>query len=261
MTILRKILAQKRVEIDELKGSYASYPRVDHKPISMYESFQQSKDMNIIAEFKRASPSKGAIQLQADPAVQAKQYDQSGARAISVLTDEPFFKGRMEDLLNVREAVNVSILNKDFILDEIQIDRARDYGADVVLLIVAALTPNRLAELYHYATELGLEVLMEVHDEAEVSLANELRAPIIGINNRDLKTFNVDLATTEKLSKQIHPDALLISESGMKSTADVNRVHQAGARGILVGETMMRSSNLQQTFDALRIPFREARLQ
>ncbi|MFC0015749.1 MULTISPECIES: indole-3-glycerol phosphate synthase TrpC [Allobacillus] len=261
MTILDKILAKKQQEITELKRSYQRHTNRKKSPVSLYRAFQQSERMNIIAEFKRASPSKGSINIDADPGIHTKMYEQFGANAISVLTDQPFFQGSMGDLQRVRQGVDIPVLNKDFILDEIQIDRALDYGADVILLIAAAMKPARLEQLYRYATELGLDVLLEIHTEEEATIANDLNANLVGINNRDLKTFNVDLATTERLAERIqNPATLLISESGMKTTADVERVQRAGTRGILVGETMMQSSDLKQTFDELRIPLHEVSL-
>lgn len=261
MTILDEILAKKQQEITELKRSYQRQSSQKKSLVSLYESFQQSDRMNIIAEFKRASPSKGPINVNADPGIHTKMYDQFGANAISVLTDQPFFQGSMEDLQRIRQVVDIPVLNKDFILDEIQIDRALDYGADVILLIAAAMNPARLEQLYRYATGLGLEVLLEIHTEEEAVIANDLNANIVGINNRDLKTFNVDLATTERLAEQIKdPATLLISESGMKTTADVERVQQAGVSGILVGETIMQSNDLKQTFNELRIPLNEVSL-
>ncbi|UFT99067.1 indole-3-glycerol phosphate synthase TrpC [Radiobacillus kanasensis] len=257
MTILDKILAEKEKEVEELKRSYHSEGKSEIKqPTSLYQTFMHSEHMNIIAEIKRASPSKGVINDQMDPVIQGKEYESSGAGAISVLTDTPFFQGTMGDLLAVRKAVQLPLLNKDFIIDEIQIDRAHDYGANVILLIAAALPKKRVEELFYYATNKGLEVLMEVHDLEELEVANDLEVPIIGVNNRNLKTFEVDLGITERLAQHIkRSDALLISESGMKTTADVERVQKAGARAILVGETMMRSGNLAQTFEELRIPF------
>ncbi|WP_245830987.1 indole-3-glycerol phosphate synthase TrpC [Sediminibacillus massiliensis] len=255
MTILDKILAEKEKEVAALKENYQPGAKVTGKKLSLYESFKHADKMSIIAEIKRASPSKGDIKTDVNPPEQAIQYADYGAGAISVLTDQPFFKGSMEDLKAVREAVQVPLLNKDFIIDEIQIDRAKDYGANVILLIAAALPKERLEELYSYAVKAGLEVLLEVHNEEELSIANDMDAKIIGINNRNLKTFEVDLAITERLAAQVkNPDALLISESGIRTAEDVDRVRKAGAQGILVGETMMKSGNLKQTFDQLRIP-------
>ncbi|WP_079710502.1 indole-3-glycerol phosphate synthase TrpC [Paraliobacillus ryukyuensis] len=255
MTILEEILEEKAKEVAKLKKSYDSI-KTNKLPYnrSLYQTFMTSDYMNIIAEIKRASPSKGMINPDVIPSSQALDYQKYGAGAISVLTDEPFFKGTMEDLIAVKKQVAIPILNKDFIIDEIQIDRARDAGADVVLLIAAALSPERLQILFDYATNKGLEVLFEVHNQAELAIAQTIGASIIGINNRDLKTFQVDLAITEQLAAQIDTShTLVISESGMRTREDVERVKRAGVKGILVGETMMRSTTLDQTFEQLRV--------
>lgn len=255
MTILAEILAKKAEEVAELKRDYLPKKNKETaRKNTLYESFMAADQMNIIAEIKRASPSKGMINPDVDPAKQAIDYQTAGAGVISVLTDQPFFKGTMADLVAVREVVDVPLLNKDFIIDEIQIDRANDYGADVILLIAAALPKERLETLYHYAINQGLEVLFEVHNQAELLVAQEIGAQIIGVNNRNLKTFEVNLGITEQLAEKIDlTTTLLISESGMRTTEDVIRVQKAGARGILVGETMMRSTNLPATFQALRV--------
>ncbi|MDC3425649.1 indole-3-glycerol phosphate synthase TrpC [Aquibacillus sp. 3ASR75-11] len=254
MTILDQILQEKEKEVRHLKATFTVDSTVPYQKRSLFDRFQQSDRMNIIAEIKRSSPSRGIINQNVDPRNQAKDYETSGAGAISVLTDEPFFKGTMEDLRAVREEVNLPILCKDFIIDEIQINRAKQYGANVILLIVAALSKERLQALFTYARGLDLEVLVEVHNEQELELAQETGATIIGINNRNLKTFEVDLAITERLAGSVNSnETLLISESGFRSTEDVARVKQNGVKGILVGETMMRSENLQHTFDALRV--------
>ena len=255
MTILDKILAEKEKEVIELKENYRpGLTRETSTSISLYESFMKSNRMNIIAEIKRASPSKGIINEGVNPPEQAKAYESFGAGAISVLTDQPFFKGTMADLEAVRSEVQLPVLNKDFIIDEIQIDRAKDSGANVILLIAAALPNERLQALYDYATERELEVLFEVHNEEELQIGKEIGAKIIGINNRDLKTFHVDLAVTERLAAMVDTtETLLISESGFKTMEDVERIKKTGAKGILVGETMMRSNDLKQTFDQLRV--------
>ncbi|SDM48823.1 indole-3-glycerol phosphate synthase TrpC [Sediminibacillus halophilus] len=256
MTILDEILAEKVKEVAQLKHSYhpASRASVSAKR-SLYDRFIQAETVSIIAEIKRASPSKGVINTAVNPPEQAQEYAENGAGAISILTDRPFFQGTMLDLEAVRGKVEVPILNKDFIIDEIQIDRAKDYGADVILLIAAALPKKRLDALYQYAKAKDLDVLLEVHNEEELKTAKSVGAEIIGINNRDLKTFEVDIGVTEHLASQIkNPETLIISESGFRHRADVERVRQHGVKGILVGETMMRSGNLAQTFSDLRVP-------
>ncbi|WP_179884749.1 indole-3-glycerol phosphate synthase TrpC [Bacillus sp. AFS015802] len=254
-TILETILEKKKEEVTELKREgYKSYHSKRIPVPSLYESLKSASALQVIAEIKRASPSKGDIHTEVDPVLQAVTYEDAGACAISVLTDTPFFKGRMEDLANVRSAVSIPILCKDFIIDEIQIDRAQDAGADVILLIVAALPFNRLKELYHYAAKRGLEVLVEVHDEEEMKQALDLGAFIIGVNNRNLKTFEVDLLITESLAGMVKGmDVVLISESGIRDENDCRKVRDAGAQGVLVGETLMRSDEPAAALSALQV--------
>ncbi|KKB39034.1 indole-3-glycerol phosphate synthase TrpC [Bacillus thermotolerans] len=253
-TILDKILAEKHKEVAELKQSFqAGKPVKRQDKGSLYDRFSRSGKMNVISEIKRASPSKGEINAGVDPVKQAIQYEASGADAISVLTDTPFFKGTMEDLMAVRQAVDVPVLCKDFIIDQIQITRAAAAGADVILLIAAALDQDQLRSLYRYAKEQQLDVLLEVHNEEEMERALAVDADVIGVNNRNLKTFMVDLGITERLlAAYYEPNKVFISESGMRTTEDVERVKQAGAKGILVGETFMRSTNIAETFQQLK---------
>lgn len=255
MTILDKILLEKAKEVAVLQTETFEHTTYDKEIKTFKESIAGSKKMNIIAEIKRSSPSKGPIQMEVDPVIQAKEYEALGAAAISVLTDKPFFNGSMDDLRAVREAVNLPILCKDFMIDKVQIDQAKSAGANIILLIVAALNYNELTELYAYAKKLDLEVLVEVHTEDEMERALNLDADIIGINNRDLTTFEVDLETTEEMASMIiDPETIVVSESGIKTKDDVLQVEEAGANVILVGETLMRADNLQATFDDLRIP-------
>ncbi|SDB82032.1 indole-3-glycerol phosphate synthase [Pelagirhabdus alkalitolerans] len=251
--ILDDIIKEKKKEVARLKQDSTINTSKRQYPVrSFFKMARSNNKLSIIAEFKRASPSKGVINADLDPKVQASTYEKAGASMISVLTDTPFFKGDMDDLIAVRETVNIPILNKDFIIDPVQIDRAYQHGADVILLIVRALSTEQLASLYQHAKRLGLEVLVEVHDEQELQAALDIDATLIGINNRNLDTFEVDLKTTEDLAKMLNPeDHLIISESGMKTTEDVLRVKKAGAEAILVGETMMRSDNLTDTFELL----------
>lgn len=253
MTILAKILAEKTKEVAKLKESTYN-TNVNLNIPSFRESISPTK-MNVLAEIKRSSPSKGAIQMNVDPVAQAKMYAANGAAAISVLTDEPFFNGTMDDLRAVREAVTIPILCKDFIIDKVQIDRAKEAGANIILLIVAALEQGQLIQLSNYAKSLNLEVLVEVHNEDEMERALDLEADIIGINNRDLKTFEVNLDTTGDLASMVYdPETIIISESGIRTAADVEGIAAAGANVILVGETLMRAENLAETINALQIP-------
>lgn len=254
LNILDKILIEKEKEVQILKNK--TFKEIDYqKPITLHESILNSTSMNIIAEIKRSSPSKGHIQMNVDPVAQAEKYEALGAVAISVLTDEPFFNGSMDDLRAVRKAVNLPILCKDFVIDPIQIDRAKAAGANIILLIVAALDDKNLTSLYKYARKLNLEVLVEVHNELEMQRAINLGAQLIGINNRDLKTFKVDLETTNRLTSMVKdPETIIISESGIRTKEDVIKVTHAGAKAILVGETLMRAKDLEMTFGDLKIP-------
>ncbi len=207
----------------------------------------------LIAELKRASPSAGLIAANFDPVAIATRYEAAGADAISVLTDEPFFQGHLDHLVSVREAVNLPILRKDFVLDEVQIYEAAAVGADAILLIVAALTQDELVHLLDVATICQLDALVEVHTLAELDRALDTDARIIGINNRDLTTFRVDLATTETLSEQVPPGILLVSESGIRTAEDSRRLRACGAEAILVGEALMRSGDVAKQAATLKL--------
>lgn len=260
MTILDKIIAQKKIEVRELKAIYAFK---EQKPVgrkSLYESIQKSDTMSVIAEVKRASPSKGDINQKVDPVAQAMQYKVAGATAISVLTDRQFFNGSMADLSAVASAVpELPLLCKDFMIDRVQIDAAADHGASIILLIAAALKEEQLRDLYDYAKSLELDVLFEVHNEKEAETAIRIGADIIGINNRDLKTFNVDLAVTKRVAALIKDENIaVVSESGIRTREDVVFAEAAGAEAILVGETLMRSDDIAATMNEIRIPLRRA---
>jgi len=244
---LTKILDTKKEEVNELKQNPSFIQEPAFKVHSLIEVLNSSSKMQVIAEIKRASPSKGAINFGVDPAQQSLDYEEAGAAAISVLTDAAYFKGSIEDLALVRRSVKLPLLCKDFIIDEIQIDIAKQAGAQVILLIVAALTPEKLEALYNYAKQQNLEVLVEVHNEQELNQAMLLHPELIGINNRNLKTFEIDLEVTDRLGAILKKAGqLFISESGIKTREDVLRVKEAGAKGILVGETLMKSKNVAQ---------------
>lgn len=255
MTILNKIITEKKKEVAQLLNQTFDQVTISKNAKSFHQIMKEKSTMGVIAEIKRASPSKGMINANVDPVKQAKIYAKNGASAISVLTDTPFFKGTMDDLRAVREIVDIPILCKDFIIDKIQIDRAKAAGANIILLIAAALTDADLKKLYEYALENDLEVLCEVHNEEEMERVLNLGAIIIGINNRDLKTFHVDLETTTRLSSMVtDPEIILISESGIQTKEDVETVAKAGAKAILVGETLMRTSDVAKTINNLQIP-------
>ncbi|HLR61001.1 MAG TPA: indole-3-glycerol phosphate synthase TrpC [Lentibacillus sp.] len=259
MTILDKIVQQKKKEVEQLKRqALPDVPPTTGQVPSITRTFHNTERMNIIAEIKRSSPSKGAIDLDVNPGNQATLYASNGAGAISVLTDETFFKGSMNDLHAVRKAVDVPLLCKDFFIDKVQIDHAKAAGASIILLIVAAMSPSKLQELHTYASEQGLDVLVEVHDEDEMKTAIESRADVIGINNRNLKTFDVDLNTTGRLASMVtNPDTILISESGIKTRNDVAEAAGSGARAVLIGETLMWADDLPQTISELQVPLTE----
>jgi indole-3-glycerol phosphate synthase len=200
--------------------------------------------LGLIAEVKKASPSAGVIAESFDPAQIAKTYESAGANAISVLTDEQYFQGSLAYLTRVRAAVGLPVLRKDFILHEAQIYEASCAGADAILLIVAALEQPDLERLLAIATDFQLDVLVEVHTIEELDRALETDARIIGINNRNLATFQVDLKTTEELSEQVPEDIVLVSESGIKTAGDTRRVLESGCNAILVGETLMRADDV-----------------
>ncbi|WP_050184289.1 indole-3-glycerol phosphate synthase TrpC [Domibacillus robiginosus] len=252
-TILDKIIDKKREEVSLLKAAGLNYT-ADRKPVSFYERIAASQTMALIAEVKRASPSKGDINIGVDPVQQASIYAENGADAVSVLTDTPFFKGTMNDLEAVKANIDIPVLNKDFIIDPIQIDRAFASGGDIILLIAAALNDEEMNHLYVHAKEKALDVLVEVHDEAEMERALRLGANLIGINNRNLKTFDIDLAVTERLLRSYgQENAFFVSESGIQTADDALRMKEAGARALLVGETLMRAGNVGEAVRSLKV--------
>lgn len=243
MNLLEKIVAAKREEIKSFTAVENLTAQEFPAKNSLAESLRKKK--GVLAEIKRASPSKGDIRLDVDVAGQAKIYEEAGAAAISVLTDHAFFKGSMEDLRKVAEIVTVPVLCKDFIIDEIQIDRAKEAGASIILLIVAALERKELERLFSHAQSKGLEVLVEVHGVEELEIALELGAELIGVNNRNLKTFEVSLERTAEIAEHFPSgsNSLLISESGIFSESEAQFAFSKGASGILVGEALMRSKD------------------
>ena len=198
----------------------------------------------IIAEVKKGSPSKGVIRPDFDPVAIAEVYEANGGACLSVLTDERFFLGRLEYLTEIRRHVGLPLLRKDFICDPYQIYEARAAGADAVLLIAAMLDLAQLREFTALTRELSLDVLLEVHDEQELETALQVNCELVGINNRDLRTFITDLATTERLAKRVPGNRLIVAESGLHSRSDVVRLQRAGARAFLVGESLMREADI-----------------
>jgi indole-3-glycerol phosphate synthase len=237
--MLNKILEVKQQEVAELK--LPKQEEVEKR--SFYKALSQpNRSIGLIAEVKRASPSKGIINDNIDPVQVAKSYESAGADAISVLTDQQFFKGHINDLIAVKKAVNIPVLRKDFIIDKNQIEESSRIGADVILLIVAALGAEKTFEFYKEAENFGLECLVEVHGKEELLELLQVFTPkVIGVNNRNLKTFQTSIEETEKVVEAIPEGVLLISESGIHHVDDIRRVKEIGARGVLVGEALMKA--------------------
>ena len=247
---LSRILEQKAREVEKMEREELQPLRESYR-LAKYLKNHQDR-LQIIAEVKKASPSMGDINLDVDIVQQAQTYEANGAVMISVLTDEVFFKGHLDYLCEISSQVEIPTLNKDFIIDENQIIRARNAGATVILLIVAALSEKRLKELYDYATDLGLEVLVETHNLAELEVAHRLGAQIIGVNNRNLTTFEVDLQTSVDLAKYFKDDCFYISESAIFTDEDAKRVAPY-FNGILVGTALMQAEDVAQRIKELQI--------
>jgi indole-3-glycerol phosphate synthase len=255
MDRLQKILEVKRREVAKL------LPRVEHLRAAalqrnQFRSFERAIDrgpdkLGLIAEVKRASPSAGTIAHEFDPVRIATAYESAGAHAISVLTDQQFFAGELRHLTEVRAAVSLPCLRKDFIIHETQIFEASVAGADAILLIVAGLEQDQLAALHQTADLCQLDALVEVHTLGELERALEIGARIVGINNRNLATFEVDLGTTERISEEVPDGITLVSESGLKTAADAQRMFDCGCNAILVGEALMRSGDIAAQVNAL----------
>ncbi len=246
MNILDTIVAQKRLEVARLKAG-AFTPRADRRDFMAALRSPRRSGVALIAEVKKASPSAGVICEDFDPVRIAKEYEAAGASCLSVLTDEKFFQGSLDYLRQIRAAVKLPLLRKDFIIDERQIAESTEFGADAVLLIAAILDDADLNRFHSLAAQAGLAALVEVHDEVELDRALAAGATLIGVNNRDLKTFKVDLATTERLAARLSRStsrALLVAESGIHIRADVERLQRCGAQAILVGESLMRGKDI-----------------
>ena len=209
----------------------------------LFKALSNSDGTNIIAEFKRASPSKGVINDGRDVVKTAKQYEVGGACAMSVLTEEDFFQGSLDDLREVRSAVDIPVLRKDFTIDKYQVYEAASAGADAVLLIVTALAPEELQRFHAAAHKLGLDAVVEVHNPSELEIARSIGATIIGVNNRNLKTFEVSLDVSRELIKHKPDGCLMISESGITSIDEIQELKALGFDGFLIGETLMRSGD------------------
>ena len=255
--ILDKIVARKRLEVAELKSKGIRLPEAfAEKKIDPPRGFRRAllayPGVSIIAEVKKASPSKGVICPDFDPVAIAMNYERSGAQAISVLTDVDFFQGSLLYLMQVRQAVQLPVLRKDFIIDELQIKEAHVHGADAILLIAAILDLQQLRDYQVYAGECGMDVLVEVHDEKELERTLNAGSRLIGINNRNLKDFSMDLETTFRLKKLIPADIPVVSESGLRDQADIKRLHEAEVAAALIGETLMRAGASGSVLQGLR---------
>lgn len=259
MTILETIVAEKQREVARLPERLiaagdlrdAMLARGERRDFLAALRTPRFGPVALIAEVKKASPSAGVIRADFNPIGIARAYEAGGASCLSVLTDERFFQGSLECLRQIREAVRLPLLRKDFVIDERQILEAIEWGADAILLIAAILTDAQLQRFYSLATEAGLAALVEVHDESELDRALLTGAGLIGVNNRDLNTFKLNLATTERLAQRLRasslaprPSVLLVAESGIHTRADVERLARCGAGAVLVGESLMRHPNI-----------------
>ncbi len=259
-TVLDAILTRTAADLADRKSTraVAELEAAAHSrraPLSLRAALG-GPDMSVIAEIKRASPSRGAFPVSIDPATVAEEYVAGGAAAISVLTDEPYFKGSLDDLDAATTVAHdhgraVPVLRKDFIVDPYQIAEARAHGADAVLLIVAALDDSALAELLAATADWRMDALVEVHDEREMERAAAVGAKVVGINNRDLKSFAVDLSVTERLAPFAPDDAVIVAESGVFGASDVKRLHDAGAHAVLVGEGLITAPDRVAAIQAL----------
>jgi indole-3-glycerol phosphate synthase len=254
--ILREIVAHKRVEVDRakhlrptasLEARLADAPAVQ----GFVAALETRRPIALIAEVKRASPSAGVISTEFDPVKTAAAYERHGAACVSVLTDEKYFQGSLDDLTSVRQAISLPVMRKDFLVDRYQVLEARAAGADCVLLIAECLEDCRLRELYFYASELGMDALIELYEVENLERVLKLEPALVGINNRDLRTFVTDLDHTIRLAPRIVGQSLLVSESGIRTKGDVLKLKQAGVRAILVGETLMRSNDVGAQIDEL----------
>jgi indole-3-glycerol phosphate synthase len=251
--ILETIVRWKKQEVKNMLETlnWQEWERIirDSKPCKGFINAlteRPKRSMGLIAEIKKASPSKGVIREDFNPVDIAEAYEKAGADCLSILTDQKFFQGANRFLQSVRATTKLPILRKDFIVDEAQIFEARTIGADAVLLIVACLSNAELLTFSNRAKELGMDVLVEVHDRAELDRALDLGFKLIGVNNRDLKTFKVDLKTTEILLPFVPKGIPLVSESGISTMREVTRLRAMGVRGVLIGETFMRQDDIEQ---------------
>jgi indole-3-glycerol phosphate synthase len=258
-TILDKIAAYKREEVKAAKAEHplrglmvqareASSPRGFRAAL---EAARKRKKPGLIAEIKKASPSQGVIRADFDPEKIARAYERGGATCLSVLTDTPSFQGAPEDLIVARQATHLPVLRKDFMLDPYQIVQSRALGADCVLVIMAMLPDETVAQLLGAAREWGMDAIIEVHDEDEMTRALEFECGLIGINNRDLKTFVTDIETTIRLQPRVPADRHVVAESGLSKPEDLTKLAKAGISSYLIGESLMRADNVEAATHSL----------
>lgn len=261
--VLAEICAAKRQEVERRKQALplpalerraAAAPPTRGFAKRLAAVAAEARRPALIAEIKKASPSRGLIRGDFDPVTLAKAYHAGGATCLSVLTDEPYFQGTDEHLVQARSAVDLPVLRKDFTVDPYQVHEARAIGADCILLIVAALEDADLRALTKLARDIGLDVLVEVHDEAELDRAMALQDVLLGVNNRNLKTLKVDLAVFERLAARVPPGRFLVAESGLKTASDLARLARSGARAFLVGESLMAQADVTAATRALLAP-------
>ena len=245
MSVLDSIIEGVREDLAARRGSMgALHERIDAQaPALDAHSFLSRNEMNVIAEVKRSSPSKGNLAPITDPAALAEKYQEAGAAALSVLTEQRRFGGSLADLDAVRSRIEIPVLRKDFMVDEYQFLEARAHGADIVLLIVAALSKSQLKDFYDLATELGMASLIEVHTQSELESAMDISPRIVGVNSRNLKTLEVSASVFEELIPAIPSTVIRVAESGISTRADVAQAQKAGATAILVGESLVKSGD------------------